>query len=144
MPALAIPRSGDVAPSFTLPAARAGTVALRRFSGKPTYLNFFASWCGPCNMEAPSIARLYRTYHKRGLAVVGIDEQESAAQALGFARRYGWSFPIALDGGPTGQAYGTLIGIPVHVFIDKHGRIRSLRIGEMSPAEIERAITYIL
>ncbi len=144
MPALAIPHAGDVAPTFTLPAARGGTVTLQTFAGKPTYLNFFASWCGPCNTEAASVARLYRTYHKRGLAVVGVDEQESAPPALAFARRYGWPFAIALDPGPTGQTYGTLIGIPVHVFIDKHGKINTLRIGEMSPSEIDRAIRNIL
>ncbi len=141
--ACAIPRAGDAAPSFHLPGARGGKVALGSFAGKPTYLNFFASWCGPCNSEAPSVARVYRTYHERGLMLMGIDVQESASKALGFAHTYGWSFPIALDDGSTAATYGA-IGLPVHVFIDKHGHISTYRLGEMSPPEIQTAIRKIL
>lgn len=143
LPALAIPHAGDVAPGFSLPAARGGTVAARTFAGKPTYLNFFASWCPPCNSEAPSVERLYRAFHKRGLSIVGMDEEESASKGREFARRYGWSFPIAIDDGSARANYGVFL-LPVHVFIDRSGKISRYRIGEMSPAEIEQAIRKIV
>jgi peroxiredoxin len=143
-PALAVPRAGDDAPAFSLATARGGNVGLAAFKGKPLYVNFFASWCAPCNEEAPDIVRLYREYHKRGLAIVGVDELEDKAKAAGFAQKYGWPFAIAIDAdGGLGQTYGA-IGLPVHIFIDKRGKISTYRLGEMEPAEIEDAIKKIL
>ena len=88
--------------------------------------------------------RLYRTYHKRGLAIVGVDELEDKTKAAGFAQKYGWPFAIALDDdGSLGRTYGA-IGLPVHIFIDKRGKISTYRLGEMEPSEIEDAIKKIL
>jgi peroxiredoxin len=143
-PALAAPHEGDPAPPFSLASARGGTVASARFAGKPLYLNFFASWCGPCNEEAPDVSRLYRTYHRRGLAMIGVDELEDTKKAVAFAHQYGWSFPLAEDAdGNVGRDYGA-VGLPVHVFIDKHGQVSTYRLGDMSASEIEDAIKKIL
>jgi cytochrome c biogenesis protein CcmG/thiol:disulfide interchange protein DsbE len=142
-PALAVPHAGDAAPAFRLPGARGGSVGLSSYRGKPLYVNFFASWCSPCNEEAGTVASLYRKYHAKGLQIVGIDEQEDAAKALGFAKKYGWPFAIGLDDGDAGKSYGA-IALPVHVFIDKHGKVSAYRLGEMEPSEIEDAIKKLL
>lgn len=143
LPALAIPHAGDAATGLSLPSARGGTIIARKFAGKPTYLNFFASWCPPCEAEAPTISRLYRKYHKRGLSAIGIDEQESASQALEFARRYNWPFPVAVDDGSARAAYGAF-DLPVHVFIDRNGKVSTYRLGAMSPGEVEDALRKII
>lgn len=142
-PALAVPHAGDAAPAFTLPKAAGGGVTSASLRGKPTYLNFFASWCAPCNEEAPSVAALYGKYHPRGLAIIGVDEQEDKSKALGFARKYNWPFAIVVDDGEMGKNYGAL-ALPVHIFIDKRGKISTYRWGEMKPSEIEDAIKKIL
>lgn len=142
-PALAAPHSGDAAAAFSLPKAGGGTLSLAQYKGKPLYLNFFASWCGPCNSEAKSVSDLYRKYHARGLATIGVNEQEDKNKALGFAQKYKWPFAVALDDGDMGKQYGA-IGLPVHIFIDRRGTISTYRLGEMLPNEIEDAIKKIL
>lgn len=143
--ALAVPQPGKPAPALSLPAIDGKTVALDKLRGKPVYLNFFASWCGPCNEEAPSIGVLRRKYQPRGLQVVGVDELDPPGQAAAFEKKY--DAPYALvgmdDSGSVGRTFGT-VAMPVHVFIDRQGIVRTYRIGEMTPAEIETAIKGIL
>ncbi len=141
--ASAAPHAGDIAPAFSLPKATGGTLSLTQFRGKPTYLNFFASWCGPCNSEAATVAQLYAKYHRRGLATIGVNEQEDKTKALDFAHTYKWPFAIGLDDGNMGREYGA-IGLPIHVFIDKAGKVSTYRLGEMERSEIEDAIKKIL
>ncbi len=64
--ALAIPQAGKPAPAFSLPSPDGKQISLAALRGKAVYVNFFASWCGPCNAEAPSIGKLRAQYAKRG------------------------------------------------------------------------------
>jgi peroxiredoxin len=139
-----IPHAGDAAAAFSVPNARGGSVKLSDYKGKALYLNFFASWCSPCNDEAPSVSGFYKKYHARGLNIVGVNEYEDKSKALGFAKQYGWPFAIAVDGdGAVGHQYGT-VALPVHVFIDKNGKVSTFRLGQMDPSEIEAAIKKII
>jgi peroxiredoxin len=97
----------------------------------------------PCNEEAPDVARLFKKYHARGLNVVGVNELEDKTKAIGFARQYKWPFAIAVDDGTVGQAFG-VVGLPVHIFIDKQGKVSTFRLGEMDSGDIEAAIKKIL
>ncbi|HTV73409.1 MAG TPA: TlpA disulfide reductase family protein [Candidatus Acidoferrales bacterium] len=141
MPAVADqPQIGAPAPAINLPSVNGEDVSLARYRGKPVYLDFFASWCAPCNQEAPAVGQLYAKYHARGLQTIGIDELETVAKAKAFARKYKWKFPVVIDSdGALGPTYGAL-GLPVHVFIDRHGNISTYRLGEMNASEIEDAI----
>lgn len=144
-PALAIPRSGDAAPPLRLSTSDAKTVSTATLHGKPVYLNFFATWCGPCRVETPSIVALSKKYAARGLRVVGVDVGENAAKAQGFAREFNVPYVLAIDPDSTTRAtYGGGIYFPLHVFIDAKGIVRMYHPGEMSATEIEAAIAQIL
>ncbi len=144
--ALAVPQVGQPAPALSLPSPDGkSTVSLAGLRGKPVYLNFFASWCGPCNVEAPSIAQLRGKYAKRGLQVLGIDELDPPGKATDFQKKYGAPYTLVGvdESGATGRTFGT-VAMPVHVFIDRKGVVRIFRIGEMNPGEIETAIKTTL
>ena len=112
--------------------------------GKAVYLNFFANWCPPCNEEAPDVNALQKKYRSRNFVVVGVDERENAGRANDFLHKYGSTYKAVVDdSGSIMQPYGA-IGLPVHVFVDRHGNIKLVRNGEMDKAEIEKAIRSIL
>ncbi|MFN2459309.1 MAG: TlpA family protein disulfide reductase [Candidatus Velthaea sp.] len=142
--ALAIPKAGQPAPPFTLPTVNGKPLSLQSLRGKPVYLNFFASWCGPCNEEAPFIGKLSDKYKAKGLTVVGVDELESAQKAQSFVTRYHLRYGAVIDGdGKMGRDYGAL-GLPLHVFVDRKGVVKTYRLGEMGADEVESAIKGIL
>jgi cytochrome c biogenesis protein CcmG/thiol:disulfide interchange protein DsbE len=144
-PALAVPRAGDAAPPFSLATTAGKTVANAQLRGKAVYLNFFATWCGPCRVETPEIERLSKKYAARGLRVVGIDVGENAGKTRDFARDFGVTYQLAVDPDSTTRAtYGGGLYFPLHVFIDAKGVVRMYRPGEMSAADIEAAIARLL
>jgi len=143
--ALAVPQVGKAAPAFSLPSPSGKPVSLDALRGKPVYVNFFASWCGPCNAEAPSIGKLRAQYAKSGLQVVGIDELDAPGQAAAFQKKFGNPYGLVAidDNGDVGKKYNT-VAMPVHVFIDRHGVVKTYRLGEMNPGEIEAAIKDVV
>jgi thiol-disulfide isomerase/thioredoxin len=143
-PALAIPRPGDSAPPFSLKSDDGKAISNATLRGKPVYLNFFATWCGPCRVETPGIVALSKKYAASGLRVVGIDVGEDAGKAQGFARDFSVPYALAIDpDNSTRASYGGGLYFPLHVFIDAKGIVRIYQPGEMSPAMIEAAIKRI-
>ena len=136
-------RPGDVAPPWTDPLSTGGRFAFSSLRGSPVYLNFFATWCPPCNDEAPWIESLQRRYGMRGLHVIGVDMEESAPLAQRFRAKYHLTYPVVVDGGTLEQLYN-INGLPVHVFIKRDGTIYRSVVGEMSKAEIQAAVRAIL
>lgn len=130
---------GGPAPMFSLPTSTGGTLTSTSLKGKPVYLNFFASWCGPCQEEATDIGKLARKYAKQGLVVVGVDELENPAKAEQFRKDHNLPYQAVVDPGTLRDAYN-VNGLPVHIFIDRSGTIAALRVGEMSKEEIDIAL----
>jgi len=144
IPAFAVPKAGQPAPGFSLPTVDGKTLTLASLKGKPVYLNFYATWCGPCNEEAPSIGKLSDKFKARGLTVLGVNELENPQKAKEFLTKYHLTYTAVVDAdGKAGKDYGAL-GLPVHVFIDRAGVVKTARLGEMDPDEIEAAIKGIL
>lgn len=144
-PAAAAQSTGSAAPPLNLPLADgSGSLGLHALAGHPVYLNFFASWCPPCNMEAPALGQLAKEYAPRGLVMLGVDEQESADRALGFRTRYALPYRILLDrDGSAGAPYGAS-ALPVQALIDRKGRLAWLHVGMIDDAAARSAIESAL
>lgn len=138
-----IARVGQPAPGWTQPTAAGGSLSLDSLRGKPIYLNFFATWCPPCNEEAPDVNALQKQFASKGLQTVGVDELENAAKAKQFVQKFGLVYPAVVDDG-TLQSQYNVNGLPVHVFIDRGGVIKKIVVGEMSKNQIAAAIKTIL
>jgi cytochrome c biogenesis protein CcmG, thiol:disulfide interchange protein DsbE len=119
-----------VAPHFTLQHldGSKGTLSLADLKGKPVIVNFWASWCIPCEDEAPALQKTYERYKDQGLVVVGVDAQDFRADAKRFAKRYGITYPIVYDGkGSTLGKWG-VTGFPETFFVDRSGKLVGQRI----------------
>uniref|UniRef100_E6Q7X3 Putative Peroxiredoxin n=1 Tax=mine drainage metagenome TaxID=410659 RepID=E6Q7X3_9ZZZZ len=134
---------GAMEPSWSERTDKGSMLSSSSLLGKPVYVNFFASWCPPCNDEAPDIEALSKRYASRGLQVVGVDVMENADKAALFGREHNLTYPLVVDDGTLRDAY-QLNGLPVHVFIDADGTVHAIRIGELTKAEMVRNIRAIL
>lgn len=134
---------GAPAPDFSEPSIPGPTVSLASLRGKAIYLNFFATWCPPCNEEAPAINALQRQYAASGLQVVGVDVLESGRKAALFRHEHHLLYPAVVDDGTLRDQY-RVNGLPVHVFIDREGIVRKIVIGELAPAAMRVDVERIL
>ena len=134
---------GAMEPSWSERTDKGSMLSSSSLLGKPVYVNFFASWCPPCNDEASDIEALSKRYASRGLQVVGVDVMENADKAALFGREHHLTYPLVVDDGALRNAY-QLDGLPVHVFIDADGTVHAIRIGELTKAEMVRNIRAIL
>lgn len=136
-------RVGASAPDFSEASIPGPTLSLTSLRGKAIYLNFFATWCPPCNEEAPAINALQRQYAASGLQVVGVDVLESARKAALFRQEHHLLYPAVVDDGTLRDQY-RVNGLPVHVFIDREGVVRKIVIGELSAAAMRADVQRIL
>jgi cytochrome c biogenesis protein CcmG, thiol:disulfide interchange protein DsbE len=112
------------APDFSLQLFDGSTFQLSETlaSGKPVVVNFWASWCGPCADEAPALQAAFRRNGDR-IAFVGVNVQDTDADALAFLRKYGVSYPNgSSNAGPISILYG-MRGVPETYFIAPDGRL---------------------
>ena len=114
---------------FELPDLAGKKVKLSSLKGKVVFLNFWATWCGPCRSEMPSMQRMYEKFKAQGLEILAVDLQEDKGQVQRFADELGLSFPILLDSeGDVGARYNAR-AIPTTYLFDRTGFIFARAVG---------------
>ena len=120
---------GDVAPAFALPTAAGESVALDKLKGRVVYVDFWASWCGPCRRSFPWLNEMQQKYGARGFTVVGVNVDKRRPDAERFLQQTPATFTIVYDeAGKTPEAY-TVRGMPSSYLIDAAGKVVAIESG---------------
>lgn len=142
-----MPSAGEVdrpVPALSLPTLEGGELNFADYQGQVVLVNFWGTWCEPCKRETPELQAAYEQLRGEGFVIIGVNVTDDEL-TLGnteddiraFADQYQISYPIALD--VEGEAMKAFSGIhlPTSFFIDAEGRIRYMRIGEVTAEEIQ-------
>lgn len=112
------------APVFARRDLKGSTIDLARLRGKVVLLNFWATWCAPCQAEMPEFSKWQKQYGPRGLQVVGISMDDSQAPVRKLVGRLKVDYPIAMGDVKLGNLYGGVLGLPLTYLIDRQGVVR--------------------
>jgi thiol-disulfide isomerase/thioredoxin len=122
-------------------------VRLRDLRGKVVVLNFWATWCGPCNAEMPMIADLEKRYAGRGAVFIGVsmDDAKTRDRIPDFLRQHQIAFPIWYGATADDMDELKLGGaVPATAFVDADGRVVARIQGQARPEEVEERLDWML
>jgi peroxiredoxin len=121
--------AGAPAPAFTLTALSGQQAALSQYQGQVVMVNFWATWCGPCQQEMPLLDQMYKKYKQAGFTLIGVNVDKDAPTVKELLARKPVSFPVLLDpANQVSKAYH-VDDMPSSVIIDRKGEIRYIHRG---------------
>ena len=120
--------AGTPAPAFTTQTVAGQPLSLKSLRGKVVLLDYWATWCGPCQMATPTLEALHRQFGRQGLRVVGlsVDDQRSVGGVKPFMKRFGMTYLVSASPVANSRAQSAyhVNGIPSQFLIDKKGIVR--------------------
>ena len=148
------PEVGDQAPNFSLNLFDGyysefddGSVSLADLRDRVVVVNFWASWCSPCRVEARELEQIWQDYKDKDVVFIGVDHKDTLPKALGYLEEFDITYANGLDGRGriTDNAYH-ISGVPETFVVDRSGKITSIKIGPYQPGdgELRRAIDRVL
>jgi peroxiredoxin len=133
------------APDFALPGAQGNMVRLSDFRGQVVVLNFWATWCRPCDLEVPWFVEFQSRFRDEGFSVIGISVDEDGWTAVGpYVAKKGVNYPMVIGDHAVQRSYGGPESLPTTLILDRQGRVAATHVGLVSKAIYERDILAAL
>jgi peroxiredoxin len=135
---------GNRARDFTLEALDGNRISLSNYEGSVVLLNFWATWCPPCQAEIPDLEAAYLAHEDKGFVVLGVNVEESRSTVEPFVSRLQMTYPILFDeNGKVVQEYRAR-GLPMSILLDRDGTIRVRHIGYLSSGQLDEYLMDVL
>jgi cytochrome c biogenesis protein CcmG/thiol:disulfide interchange protein DsbE len=143
--ASASPTTGELARlDLTVKDMNGASVRLADYKGKVIVLNFWATWCGPCQLEIPELVETYAAYKDQGVVVLGISIDDTAETLRTYAPQKKMTYPVLLMQDDVDEAYGPIFGVPVTFFIGRDGKISRKHFGPVTKPQLDQEIKALL
>ena len=137
------PLLGKMAPPLSGATLGGGRFSLAAERGKVVVVNFWASWCAPCQSEAPELSTFAWQHRNQGVVMVGVVFNDTVNSATAFARLYGSLYPSLVDpGGVIANSYG-VTSPPTTYVIDRHGRIAATLLGATTAKQLTAVLARV-
>ena len=132
--------------NYTLKDMNGKEAHLSDYKGKVIMLNFWATWCGPCQYEIPMFIKLQEKYRDKGLVFLGVSVDDEAPALQAYAKEKKMNYPVLVgaDQNELQEAYGPMVGIPTTILIGRDGSICTKYMGAQSEERFERDIKALL
>ncbi len=145
-PAVSAPVSlvNKKAPVFARNDLSGRSVNLHSYRGKVVLLNFWATWCAPCQLEMPVFSRWQQEYGPQGLQIVGISMDDDPLPVRKLVKELKLDYPVAMGDARLGEQYGGVLGLPLTYLIDRGGVVRAQFQGEADLKTIEKQLKLTL
>ena len=138
------PVSQGLAPDFSLISFEGESITLSDLRGQVVIINFWASWCSPCRLEAAYLEETWRKYKDQGVVFIGVDYIDTESEALAFLDEFDITYFNGPDlGTRISQAYN-MQGVPETYFVTKNGALREPYIGPLFPPVLDNIIEALL
>lgn len=127
----------QTAPDFTLKQKTGGNFRLSEHRGDVLFINFWASWCGPCRQEMPILDELHSRYRSAGFKVVGITIDEDRSKADAMLEKIPVTFPVLYDAQSSVSELFDVDAMPTSILVDRNGKMRFLHRGYKPGYEVD-------
>jgi thiol-disulfide isomerase/thioredoxin len=129
------------APAFALKNLTGKTVRLESYKGKVVLINFWATWCAPCQSEMPELVKLQKKYGARGLQILGVTyEPEKLTAVNRVARKFRINYPLLFGSEEISRLYRIEEVLPVTIIVDREGNIQNQILGIIDTKDVEAKI----
>ncbi len=129
------------APDFTLTTLDGDSLTLSDYQGQVVLVNFWASWCPPCNAEVDDLNAYYEAHKDEGFIVIGVNVEDTPEDAQAFVERHGVTFPVVRDPDDTVAGQYNVIGLPSSYFVNQEGEIFGFQAGTVTRDLLDRQVT---
>ena len=139
----AAPGERRPAPDFTLPDLEGKTHSLASLRGKTVVIDFWATWCPPCEFQIPVLNKIHEKHASRGVVVLGVSVDVDGKEVVApYAAQHQVQYTILLGSEEVARDFGAP-GFPALIVVDPDGRIHSTHVGLIEEAELEKILTSI-
>jgi len=132
------PQLPEIAPDFQVQTVDGDLISLSALRGRPVVINFWASWCGPCQQETPAFNRFHKANPDIPMVGLAVDSG-NASKVRRTAKQWGIEYPVAVATGSLQSTYD-ISTLPTTIIVAPDGKVADIHVGMMSERQLARAI----